>query len=391
MLRGGEESFLTNLMFASGKNPYEPLAVVGGAETSMRQIADRLAQGEHEVTYVCLKGSKKAKQQAKLSGVKLVFFPAVFSQIGFFWASPLIFGILLFVVATRRIQSTYIYYEPVWLSATYVLGKLYPKMKVTIGIFGLSWKNAVEQSGWRRQLFRAAFAQADSLNYQHKDLRPLAIAICRDAGIDIRDKPFFVGDIGIPVDELVGTKPHRGVLPRSKNFVVFVPTRFSSYQKRQDLIIEAVSLLPPKTRLEIRFAGDGVLEDAMKQLAKNLLHAEQYSFLGFLPQEQVWDEMCNADVVALPTEYEGLGKIVLEAMAIGTPVVVSDVVTLNSYIQDGENGFLVPNSPKSWAEVLVKLTSNPGGFEEVTESAQNFVKVHYSAHANISIFEENLC
>lgn len=378
-------------MFASGKNPYDSSDSVGGAETSMRQIADSLSRRGHKVTYVALRGSKAATHQATLSGVRLVVIPIPLNRIGLFLGAPFIFTMLLFLVAVRKIRSIYIFYEVYWLAATYLLARWYPSIKVTIRIAGPSWKRHVGHPGWRRLIFKVGFARATSLNYIHEDLVPITEAICRDAGIDIQDKPFFIGDIGVPASELVGTRPPGGVMPESKNFVTLVPTRFSSYQKRQDLIIEATGLLPADTLIEIRFAGDGVFQDAMKKLAQKRLHAGQYTFLGFLPQEQVWDEIRRADVVALPTEYEGLGKVVLEAMAIGTPVVVSDVVSLNGYVQDGENGFLVSNTAKSWAKVLGSLPERRAELIRVAKAAQHFVKTFYSAQANIAIFEKNLC
>lgn len=378
-------------MFASGKNPYDSAHSVGGAETSMRQIADTLSRRGHMVTYVALGGSKRAIDEARLSGVRLVVLPIPLNRIGLVLGAPLMFIVLPFLVAVRKIDSVYVFYEPYWLAATYLLARWCPSIKVTIRIAGPSWNRFVEHPGWRRLIFKGAFARATCLNYIHEDLVPITEAICRNAGIDIQDKPFFIGDIGVPVSELVGSRPLRGVIPGRKIFVVLVPTRFSSYQKRQDLIIDAARQLPADTLIEIRFAGDGVLQDAMKQLAQKHLHAGQYTFLGFLPQEQVWDEIRQADVVALPTEYEGLGKVVLEAMAIGTPVVVSDVVSLNSYIQDRENGFLVPNTAKSWAEVLGSLPERRAELIRVAKAAQHFVKTFYSAQANIAIFEKNLC
>lgn len=273
---------------------------------------------------------------------------------------------------------------------TYLLGKWRPSMKVVLRIAGLSWKDAVSQPGWRRRVFRGAFKRADSLNYIHEDLIPLTVAIGHKVGIDVRDKTFFIGDIGIPVGELRGKKPQQREHSAPKAFVVLVPSRFSSYQKRQDLIIEAVKLIPPEILIEVRFVGDGVEQEAMKQLAKKLLNPNRYSFLGFLPQTELWDEMCHADVVALATEYEGLGKTVLEAMAIGTPSVVSDVPTLNGYIKDGRNGFLVQNHPEAWADVLREIIANPGELAKVAHSAQQFVIAHYSPSSNIAIFADNL-
>lgn len=377
-------------MFVSSKNPYDPGATVGGAETAMRQIADGLSKLGHDVTYFCLGGSTEASRRATSSGVKLIFFPATLNRLPLLWISPAVFAVLFWVGAIRRIQATYAFYELFGIVTSYLLGKWRPSMKVVLRIAGLSWKDAVSQPGWRRRVFRVAFKRADSLNYIHEDLIPMTVAIGHKVGIDVRDKTFFIGDIGVPVGELRGKKTQQREHSTPKAFVVLVPSRFSSYQKRQDLIIEAVKLIPPEILIEVRFVGDGVEQEAMKQLAKKLLNPNRYSFLGFLPQTELWDEMRHADVVALATEYEGLGKTVLEAMAIGTPSVVSDVPTLNGYIKDGRNGFLVQNYPEAWADVLREIIANPGELAKVAHSAQRFVTAHYSPSSNITIFADNL-
>lgn len=377
-------------MFISSKNPYEPAATLGGAETAMRQIADGLSNLGHDVTYFSLGGSREASRRAASSGVKLIFFPATLNRFPLLWISPVVVAMLFWVVAIRRIQSIYAFYELFGIVTTYLLGKWRPSMKVVLRIAGLSWKDAVSQPGWRRRVFKGAFKRANSLNYIHEDLIPMTVAIGDRVGIDVRDKTFFVGDIGVPVRELRGKKTQQSDHSASGAFVVLVPSRFSSYQKRQDLIIEAVKLLPPETPIEVRFVGDGAEEEAMKQLAKKLLNPGRYSFLGFLPQAQLWDEMRRADVVALATEYEGLGKTVLEAMALGTPSVVSDVPTLNSYVIDGENGFLVQNFPEAWAKAFRLIIANPEELLRVAHSAQQFVTANYSPDSNIAIFADNL-
>jgi glycosyltransferase involved in cell wall biosynthesis len=71
--------------------------------------------------------------------------------------------------------------------------------------------------------------------------------------------------------------------------------------------------------------GDGPLREALERQASELGIAEQVDFPGLLPRDDVYRLLAHADVFASPSRIEGLPVSVLEAMAAGLPVVLSDI------------------------------------------------------------------
>ncbi len=97
----------------------------------------------------------------------------------------------------------------------------------------------------------------------------------------------------------------------------------------------------PEARLLVAGASKDVAyaRGLREQAARLGIAAE---FLGPLQQSELARRMAQADVLVLPTLSEALGRVLLEAMACGTPVVASRVGGTSDVVRDGENGLLVP-------------------------------------------------
>lgn len=126
-------------------------------------------------------------------------------------------------------------------------------------------------------------------------------------------------------------------------------------QKGLSYLIEAMSSVlraVPNARLVI--AGYGPLRDALGEQARRRGVSDHVLFLG--KRMDMIEVMQAFDVYALPSIWEGLPLVVLEAMAVGCPVVASDVGGVSSAVEHGENGLLVePRQPDQLAEALVRV------------------------------------
>ena len=83
------------------------------------------------------------------------------------------------------------------------------------------------------------------------------------------------------------------------------------------------------------------------------------AFLGAKDQTTLPYYYAAAEMVVMPSHYESFGMVALEAMAMGTPVIASEVGGLAFLIRDGENGFHVPSrDPDALAERIYELLAN---------------------------------
>lgn len=94
----------------------------------------------------------------------------------------------------------------------------------------------------------------------------------------------------------------------------------------------------------------------LHELREQLHVADTVTFLGAKDQDVLPDYYAAAEMVVMPSHYESFGMVALEAMAMGTPVIASEVGGLAFLVRDGRNGFLVPSrDPEALAERIFTL------------------------------------
>ncbi|KAA3657552.1 MAG: glycosyltransferase family 1 protein [Chloroflexi bacterium] len=104
------------------------------------------------------------------------------------------------------------------------------------------------------------------------------------------------------------------------------------------------------------------LDEEMARLQKlraDLDIHDLVTFLGAKDQTILPNYYAAAEIVVMPSHYESFGMVALEAMAMGTPVIASEVGGLAYLVQDGFNGFHVPSrNPEALAERIYELLTN---------------------------------
>lgn len=100
--------------------------------------------------------------------------------------------------------------------------------------------------------------------------------------------------------------------------------------------------------------------------------------LGQVDEESKVRLMRSADCLVYPTRYESFGLPPLEAMAVGCPVIATDLPVVSEMVQHEQNGLLVkPESPQALAEAIVRLLTEPGLRARLVEGGRRTL-VRYS-------------
>lgn len=122
-----------------------------------------------------------------------------------------------------------------------------------------------------------------------------------------------------------------------------------------DIMPEVIERVPDA---KLIVAGDGPDREKLEGVAKARGVEGRVLFTGRLPQAELFDCVRAADVFALNTSYEGFSHQILESMALGTPVVTTDVGGNPEVIKHGRSGaLLAPNDREGFIEALVGILS----------------------------------
>jgi len=104
---------------------------------------------------------------------------------------------------------------------------------------------------------------------------------------------------------------------------------------------------------ELRLVGDGPGERALRAQVKELGLDDRVHLAGRLPEQGALEEIAAADVFVLSSFMEGLPVVLMEALALGVPVVAPTVAGIPELVEAGESGLLF--SPGDWHGLAVRL------------------------------------
>ncbi len=149
------------------------------------------------------------------------------------------------------------------------------------------------------------------------------------------------------------------------------------FDKGHDVFIRATPLILQRVpNAQFVIAGTGPEETRLRQLVRDLKMTEQVTFVSGMADLAVAIEAM--DIFVLPSLRQGLGTIMLEAMARSRPVIASQSGGIYQIVKEGVTGLLVPPSDSAaLAQCVIDLVHNPKRARELGQAAREQVLTHF--------------
>jgi glycosyltransferase involved in cell wall biosynthesis len=162
--------------------------------------------------------------------------------------------------------------------------------------------------------------------------------------------------------------------------------------KGVDMLLRATAKALPRQDLELHIIGDGAILPQLKSLAAELRLEDHVVFHGFVPQDQCAPLLAEFDALVLPSLYECGGAVVLEAMAIGLPVIATKWGGPVDYMDENTGILIEPTGPESFinniAEAMIRLAQSPELRTQLGQAARTRVVAEFDWERKIDVMLE---
>lgn len=199
--------------------------------------------------------------------------------------------------------------------------------------------------------------------------------------LQVRASKISIVHNGIQVNAVIQRSlgPLQGPLQEAPALpLVLTPARLHPQKGHADLL-RAAALVP---NAHFVLAGDGPERGALEDLVRHLGIESRVLFLG--ERDDVPQLLARSAAFVLPSLYEGLPVSVLEAMAVGTPVIATAVGGTDEVVEDGVTGVLVPpGNPARLAAEISRLIASQPLADQMSEEAKRRVQQSFSSDSMI--------
>jgi glycosyltransferase involved in cell wall biosynthesis len=147
--------------------------------------------------------------------------------------------------------------------------------------------------------------------------------------------------------------------------------------KGQDILIKVIAVLKHTLPgLQVEFIGSGIAKDGYAQLAADLGISDKCVFAGSATRAQILSEMKSAAATVVPSRSDNCPLVVIESLAVGTPVIASGVGGIVEMLRDRVHGLVFsPDDPRALAEALSEFATNTDLREAMSRNArQHFLE-----------------
>ncbi|MDA7687201.1 glycosyltransferase [Pseudomonadales bacterium] len=167
------------------------------------------------------------------------------------------------------------------------------------------------------------------------------------------------------------TKNHQRSQHEENKFTILFVGRIFDAQKNWRTLLEALGLIQSNVDWRLLICGDGKEKaELVKEVQRKGLD-KQVDILGY--REDVYSLMASADVLVFPSWYEGMPNVVVEAMALSLPCVISRIPAHEALFGDEAGvSYIDPAMPSMLAKVLEDMLSGTTNLQAMAQQGLNF-------------------
>jgi glycosyltransferase involved in cell wall biosynthesis len=174
-----------------------------------------------------------------------------------------------------------------------------------------------------------------------------------------------------------------------ENLVAYIG-RLSEGKGILNLIEAFPEILNKRSDIGFLIGGDGPLRGRVEICLNEANMAGRVNFVGWIPHDELPGYLNRVKLLVLPSYTEALPNIMLEAMACGTPVLVTAVGAIPDIIKDGETGFIMEdNSHNSIVRNIIRALEHPA-LEQIVRNACALIEREYTFEAAVARYGEIL-
>jgi glycosyltransferase involved in cell wall biosynthesis len=154
-------------------------------------------------------------------------------------------------------------------------------------------------------------------------------------------------------------------------------------------LLDACRLLAPSHEFRLSIAGDGHYSSVARETVRSHGLAERVSFAGSLDEPAVRDALASHDILVLPSWFEGLPNVMIEAMSAGLAVVTTPVGSIPDYVTHERHALLVePRDSRALAGAIARLIEDPELRARIAETGREMASLRFSVENAVDLMIE---
>ena len=149
-------------------------------------------------------------------------------------------------------------------------------------------------------------------------------------------------------------------------------------KKGLEFVFEAMSKLRTDVKLKIFGTGNAEYIDELKQLAKDIKIESKIEWMEWQSSSTKFQQLMEADICILTSYNENFGNVIVESLYMGTPVLITDLVGLSSFVKNNDLGWVVPLDINIITNTILQATLDTEKRDRINKTSRQIIEDNFA-------------